>query len=168
MALVVPDGWQLTRNHRAFGSDNVAMKRGDAAISLLVTPDSGIPQGYPLDVFASVRAVAWGRSLGVENTVVAEHAVSVDGREAYAVTGLRRWRTTVIGYTMVVTRTCDRVAEVVLHAPPGSLDLHARDWGQVLDSLHLRESAKWVYSAGPLFADEGWRHGRDCIPADGP
>lgn len=166
VSLAVPSGWELTRNHRFLGTDNVAMKHGDAAISVLVVADNGLAQSYPLDVVASVRALSWGRKLGVQNNVVAEHSVSLDGREAYAVTGLRQWRTTRIGYTMVVTRTCGRLAEVVLHAPPDSLDFHTRDWGTILESLHIVESPGWVSVAGPLFVDEGWRHARDCQQAE--
>jgi hypothetical protein len=166
VALTVPDGWRVTRNYRAFGGDNVAMAKEKAAISLWVHNDQGIIQDYPLDVVASVRASAYGRSLGVESIAVAEHAVLIDGREAYAITGIRRWRTSTIAYSMVVTRTCDRVAELVLHAPVGQLDVFTRDWGQLLDSVALRESG-WHRNDDRLFENEGWRHKSDCIRLSG-
>jgi hypothetical protein len=152
--LVIPPGWALTRNYRFLGSENVVLERGDAAISLTRRPEHGPAGRLPLDLVAGVRALSWGRRLGVENAVLAEHDLLIDGRRAAAVTGLRRWRTARIGYTMLVTRTPGHTVEIVLHAPGDSLDGYAADWGAFLDGFHLAASPE---ADGPLFEEDGWR-----------
>ena len=125
-----------------------------ASISVSVRRDSGRGRQLPVDLVAGVRALSWGRGVGVENAVIAEHDIEFDGRRACAVTGIRRWRTATIGYTMIYSRAADRSVELVLHAPMDELDGHAADWATFLGGFHLD-----VPSAveGPLFEDDSWR-----------
>ncbi len=152
--LAVPSGWSLARNYQFFGSHTVVITRGDAGISLTRRPENGRAGRLPLDLVAGVRALSWGRRVGVENAVIAEHDILLDGRRACAVTGLRRWRTARSGYTMVVTRTPGHTVEIVLHAPEAALDAYAADWGVFLDGLRFRSPPD---PDGPLFEDDTWR-----------
>ena len=149
-----PPGWAVTRNYRAFGSDTLVLSHGGASINVTTRPDRGRAQRLPLDLVAGVRALSWGRRLGIESSVLAEHDILLDGRRACAVTGERRWRNVSVGYTMVVTRTPGRIAELVLHAPRGALDAEVADWAVFLDHFHL---AAPVEPDGPLFEDDAWR-----------
>jgi hypothetical protein len=112
----------------------------------------------PLDLVASTRALSWGRRVGVENSVLSEHQIVVDGREAWAMTGLRRWRTQSIGFSTVLVRTCGRIAELTLHADPSMLDALATDWGALLDSVRLAAPV----AQSPIFAEEAWRNDAGC------
>ncbi|MSQ00834.1 MAG: hypothetical protein EXR71_02950 [Myxococcales bacterium] len=152
--LVVPDGWTVTRNYRAFGADTVVLDSDRASISVSVRPDSERGRQLPVDLVAGVRALSWGRGLGVQNAVIAEHDIELDGRRACAVTGMRRWRTANIGYTMIYSRAAGRSVELVLHAPLDELDRHAADWSTFIDGFHLDVP---VPVDGPLFEDDLWR-----------
>lgn len=150
--LQVPEGWEVARNYRAFGVDTVVLAHGAASISVTVRRE-GPAERLPLDLVAGVRALSWGRRVGVENLVIAEHELVVDGRRACAVTGMRRWRTARTGYTMVYLRAAGRAAELVLHAPSASLDLYANDWGRFLDGFRLQAPPE---PDGPLFTEDTW------------
>ncbi len=152
--LAVPDGWSLTRNYRFFGSSTVVLTREDAAISLTRRPEHGAAARLPLDLVAGVRALSWGRRLGVENSLLAEHDLLIDGRRACAVTGQRRLRTARSAYTMVFTRTPGHTVEIALHAPGGALDGYAADWGTFLDGLHFAAPPE---PEAPLFTEDAWR-----------
>ena len=152
--VTIPAGWTLTRNYRAFGAETLVITRDAAAISLVRRREHGRAGSLPLDLVAGVRALSFGRRLGVENALIAEHDLLLDGRRACAVTGLRRWRTARSGYTMVLTRTPGYTVEIVLHAPSEVLDGYAADWGVFLDGLHL---AAPLEPDGPLFQDDMWR-----------
>ncbi len=154
LQLVVPDGWTVTRNYRAFGADTVVLDRDQASISLSVRPDSGRGRRLPIDLVAGVRALSWGARVGVENALIAEHDIELDGRRACAVTGIRRWRTATIGYTMIYSRATDRSVELVLHAPLDQLDGQAADWATFLGGFHLDVP---LPVEGPLFEDDSWR-----------
>ena len=84
--------------------------------------------------------------------------IVVDGREAWAMTGLRRWRTQSIGFSTVLVRTCGRIAELTLHADPSMLDALATDWGALLDSVRLAAPV----AQSPIFAEEAWRNDAGC------
>ncbi|MBM4364785.1 MAG: hypothetical protein FJ102_01110 [Deltaproteobacteria bacterium] len=147
-----PQGWEVTRNYRWLGTDNLVLARDAAAISLTVQPSRGRARELPLGVLASVRALSWGRRLGVQSAILAEHEVLVDGRRGYAVTGVRRWRRELIGYTTVMVRTEARLVELTLFAPPALLDAQALAWQGVLESLRLHEPAPPT----PIFVEEQW------------
>lgn len=151
--VVVPDGWSVRRNYRSFGVDTLELGAGAASISVTIRPE-GPTAALPLDLVAGVRALSWGRRVGVENAVIAEHEIEVDHRRAAAVTGLRRWRTSATAYTMVYLRGGGRAAELVLHAPAEGLDVYAADWGRFLDGFRLNAPAE---PDGPLFEDDTWR-----------
>lgn len=152
--LTIPPGWALTRNYRFFGSATIVLTRGEAAISLSRRPEHGRAGRLPLDLVAGVRALSWGRRVGVENALLAEHDLLLDGRRACAVTGQRQWRTARSAYTMVLTRTPGHTVEITLHAPGEALDAHAADWGVFLDGLHLAGPPD---PDGPLFEEDAWR-----------
>lgn len=152
--LEVPAGWTITRNYRFLGGDTLVLERADAAITLSLHADRGRAQALPLDLVASVRALSWGRRVGVENAVYAEHDILLDGRRATAITGLRRWRTQEMGYSMVISRAPGQMLELVLHAPPASLDTAVVGWDGVLSTLRWNVPPE---PATPLFVDEFWR-----------
>ncbi len=147
-----PEGWEVTRNYRWFGTDNLVLARDDAAISLMLQPSRGRARRLPLGVLASVRALSWGRRLGVESAILAEHEVLVDGRRGYAVTGVRRWRRELIGYTTIMVRTEERLLELTLFAPPPLLDAQAGAWQSVVESLRLADPAPPT----PVFVEDQW------------
>lgn len=151
--VVVPEGWGIRRNYRALGVDTLEVGAGAASISVTIRRE-GPSSALPLDLVAGVRALSWGRRLGVENAVIAEHEIEVDHRRAAAVTGLRRWRTSRTAYTMVYLRAGDRSAELVLHTPEDALDTYAADWGRFLDGFHFTAPPE---PDGPLFEDDTWR-----------
>jgi hypothetical protein len=90
----------------------------------------------------------------VENSLLAEHDLLIDGRRACAVTGQRRLRTARSAYTMVFTRTPGHTVEIALHAPGGALDGYAADWGTFLDGLHFAAPPE---PEAPLFTEDAWR-----------
>lgn len=147
-----PEGWQVTRNYRWLGTDNLVLTRERAAISLTLQPCRGRACQLPLGVLASVRALSWGRRLGVESAIVAEHEVLVDGRRGYAVTGVRRWRREQIGYTTILVRTEARLLELTLFAPPPMLDAQLGPWKSVVESLHLADPPPPT----PTFVEDQW------------
>lgn len=153
-SLVVPDQWAVTRNYRFLGTDTLVLARDHAAMSVTVRPDHGASATLPLDLVASVRALSWGRRLGVQNAVLGEQEIVVDGRRACAVTGLRRWRTATTGYTMVFARAPGQTVELVLHAPADELDHYAPEWGAFLDQFHLNAPPE---PDGPPFSEDTWR-----------
>lgn len=147
-----PEGWKVTRNYRWLDTDTLVLARGDAAISLALQPCRGRARQLPLGVLASARALSWGRRLGVESAILAEHEVLIDGRRGYAVTGVRRWRRELIGYTTIMVRTDARLLELTLFAPPSTLDAQASAWTTVVNSLRLAEPAP----PAPTFVEEQW------------
>ena len=153
-SLSPPEGWEISRNYRFFGADTFVLSRGAASMSVSVRPDSGRAQVLPLDLVAGVRALSWGRRVGVVNAVLVEQDIEVDGRRACAVTGMRRWRTATTGYTMVVLRAPGEIVELVLHAPYAELDTYAGEWGRFLDGFHLTAPAEGDI---PLFTEDSWR-----------
>ena len=152
--LEVPEDWAVTRNSRWFGTDTLVLSHGPAAMSVTVRPDSGANDTLPLDLVAGVRALSWGRRLGVENAVLGEQEIVLDGRRACAVTGLRRWRTATTGFTMVFARAPGHTVELVLHAPADQIDSYAATWGIFLDHFHLTAPPD---PDGPLFTEDTWR-----------
>ncbi len=151
--LVVPDGWTVTRNYRWLGADTVVLDGEGASISVNVRREVGTGH-LPLDLVASVRALSWGRRVGVENAILAEHEIEVDARRAAAVTGLRRWRTARTAYTMVLMRGGGWTVELVLHAPEHELDPHAAAWAAFLSGFRLSCPPE---PDGPLYEDDLWR-----------
>ncbi len=153
-SLAPPAGWVIARNYRFLGSDTFVVQQGVASMSVSVRPDTGRAQTLPLDLVAGVRALSWGRRVGVENAVLVEQDIEVDGRRACAITGMRRWRTATTGYTMVVLRAPGQIVELVLHAPYPQLDGYAAEWGTFLDNFHLSAPPE---GEGPLFTEDTWR-----------
>lgn len=153
-SLSPPEGWEIERNYRFFGADTFVVSRGAASMSVSMRPDTGRAQTLPLDLVAGVRALSWGRRVGVENSVLVEQDIEVDGRRACAVTGMRRWRTATTGYTMVVLRAPGTIVELVLHAPYAELDAYAVEWGRFLDEFHLAAAPEGDI---PLFSEDAWR-----------
>ena len=152
--LSVPEKWAVTRNYRLLGTDSLVLGEGNASISVTVRRDDGAGAALPLDLVASVRALSWGRRLGVENAVLGEQEIVVDGRRAAAITGVRRWRTAKIAYTLVFLRAPGRTVELVLHAPAEALEGYVATWGTFLDSFHLLLPPD---PDGPPFSEDTWR-----------
>jgi len=153
-ALAVPEDWAVTRNYRLLGTDTVVLAKGSAAMSVTVRPAATEKRTLPLDLVASVRALSWGRRVGVENAVLGEQEIVLDGRRACAVTGLRRWRTATTGFTMVYLRAPGQTVELVLHAPADEIAGYAATWGTFLDAFHLTAPPE---PDGPLFWEDTWR-----------
>ncbi len=147
-----PEGWRVTRNYRWLGTDTLVVARDLAAISLTLQPCRGRARERPLGGLASARALSWGRRLGVESAILAEHEVLVDGRRGYAVTGVRRWRRELIGYTTIMVRTEERLLELTLFAPPALLDAQSGPWAAVVDSIRLADPPP----PAPTFVEEQW------------
>ncbi len=137
--LRVPDGWTITQNRRWLGTDVFTMSdpAARATISLqLVHADAG-SAGLPLDLLAEARALSMGRELGVENSREEMHQIALDGHEAWAVTGRRRWKFVTADYTAVFARVGARVAALTFQAPSGELDASLLGWSVVLDTLRF-------------------------------
>ena len=150
--LAPPVGWSVTRNYRWLRTDHLVLARVQAAISLRLEPSRGLVRTLPLGVLAPVRALSWGRPLGIQSSLVAEHEIVVDGRRGYAVTGVRRLGPSLIGYSTVIVRTEERLLELSLLAPPASLEAQASAWSAVLGSLRLADPPEPI----PTFVDESW------------
>lgn len=147
--LQVPTGWSVTHNARSFGNDHLLLSHAGSRSTIsieLVVADSD-SRRLPLDLLAEVRAVSAGRSLGVENTRERMDQLEIDGHEAWAVTGRRRWRLITADYTMAVLRVGNRICILTLQAPSGELDAALYAWSIVLSTVRF-----------PL----------DHIPADAP
>jgi hypothetical protein len=152
--LDVPAGWTVTRNRRWFGEDylTLADPKAHASITLdLVRPDRGT-EPLPLDLLAETRVLAEGRAFGVETARSRLDHVVLDGHEAWAITGRRRWHFVTADYSAIVARVGRRLAVLTLQAPAGHLDDVAPAWGVVLDTLRFPEDP--VAADAPLFAPD--------------
>ncbi|MES2645008.1 MAG: hypothetical protein V4850_36315 [Myxococcota bacterium] len=147
--LVVPDGWSITENRRWLGNDvfTLADPAARATISIQLVRVDAPSADVPLDLLAEARALSMGRSLGVVNSRSDMHQIAVDGHEAWAVTGRRRWQFVEGDYTAVFAHVGRHLAAVTLQTPSGALDRSLRGWAIVLESL---------------------RFPRDPVPADAP
>lgn len=137
--LVVPPGWEVATNRRTFGTHVLGLK-SDAAratITVALLPDDTPARALPLELVAESRALTSGRALGIESGRSHLHQIDLDGHEAWAVTGRRRWQFVEADYTSVYARVGRHLAEITLQAPVGELDRALPAWAIVLDSLRF-------------------------------
>lgn len=137
--VVVPDGWSITRNRTWLGNDTLALAQPDvrATITIELVHADARSRVVPLDLLAEARALSTGRALGVESDRTHMHQLALDGHEAWAVTGRRRWHFAAADYTAVYTRVGGHVAVISLVAPAGKLDTAAGAWTVVLETLRF-------------------------------
>ncbi|MFN7147823.1 MAG: hypothetical protein ACK4YP_28895, partial [Myxococcota bacterium] len=135
--LAVPPGWEVTKNRRWFGNDFFVLTddAARASITIELVRDDASSRRLPLDLLAETRALSMGRSLGIESTRSRLHQIELDGHEAWAVTGTRRWKFAVADYSAVIARAGRHVAQVTLQAPHGQLDRALVGWSIVLETL---------------------------------
>ncbi len=139
--LAVPAGWEVSRNRRWFGNDSFRLDNSTSrsTISLQLIRSDSASRRIPLDLLAETRALSTGRSLGIESAATRMDHVALDGHEAWAVTGQRRWRLVTSDFSTVVARVGDHVAILTLEAPRDGLNAAAGAWSVVLDSLRFPE-----------------------------
>ena len=137
--LAVPTGWEIRRNARWLGNEvfSLANPAARATITLELVHADARSQEFPLDLLAEARALSMGRSLGIQSGRSHLHQIDLDGHEAWAVTGRRRWQFVEADYTTIVTRVGKHVAQLTLQAPVGMLDAQLPAWSVVLDSLRF-------------------------------
>ena len=137
--LALPEGWTVTRNRRVIGNDTLALANPAlrSTITIELVHADAASRALPLDLLAEARALSTGRSLGVASDRGAMHQIALDGHEAWAVTGRRRWHFAVADYTAVYTRVGTHVAVISLVAPADGLDRAAGAWTTVLETLHF-------------------------------
>ncbi len=137
--LVVPQGWEITHNRSIFGTDALTLVEptARATITLQLVHADAASRVIPLDLLAETRSMAMGRTRGVENSRGPMSHIALDGHEAWAVTGRRRWQFADADYSAVYTRVGTRIAMITLQAPSGRLDDALRGWSVVLDTLRF-------------------------------
>lgn len=137
--LEIPPGWRVRRNQTWFGNDQLILDEPTLRASIaieLVRSDRRADQ-LPLDLLAESRALSMGRALGVESGRTHLDQIELDGREAWAVTGRRRWQFVEADFSTVVARAGGHVVTVTLTAPVGELDHALTGWALVLDTLRF-------------------------------
>ena len=144
-----PDGWRAVRSHGVFGNREVvfASPDGRATCAFAWVRLDAASRSMPLDLLAEVRALEQGRSVGFVNVVDDVRWIVLDDRPAVAVTGRSVWRPVASAgaattaqegaFSLVVTRTTDRMALVLVSAPSGELDSYVVDLAMFLDGFHI-------------------------------
>ncbi len=152
--LDVPGGWRITRNHRWFGNDvlELADPAARATITVELVHADARSRQLPLDLLAETRALSMGRSMGIENGRSHLHQIDLDGHEAWAVTGRRRWQFVEADYSTIITRAGRHVAQITLQAPAGQLDRALPAWSTVLETFRFPQDP--VPADAPLFDPE--------------
>jgi hypothetical protein len=137
--LAVPAGWEVTRNTRFLGTHVLAMANDGAraTITVALVPGAAGARDVPLDLVAESRALTSGRALGIQSGRTRLHQIALDGHEAWAVTGRRRWQFVEADYTAIYARVGPHLAEITLQTPAGQLDRSLTAWATVLDSLRF-------------------------------
>lgn len=147
--LDVPQGWSVTRNYRWFGNAFLTIEQNDAAIGVQVIRETPATRRVPLDLVAEARVLTWGRTFGVENQAHRAHHIVLDGHEAWAVSGLRRWKFADMQFSTVVTRAGRHAVLLTVTAPPSRFAQVTPSFGAVLDSFRLPLHP--IDPAAPLF-----------------
>jgi hypothetical protein len=152
--VTVPPGWTVTRNARWFGNDffTLANAQARAEITLDVVRGDRTTAALPLDLLAETRALSVGRKLGITSGETHLDQIVLDGHEAWAVTGRRRWQFVTADFSAVVARVGHHVVMLTLQAPVGHLDDAAAGWSVVLDTLRFPHDR--IPADAPLFAPE--------------
>jgi hypothetical protein len=164
LSLEPPLGWTVASNYRLLGVRTVVLRRERASITVQMRPDRGAALEGPLDLVASTRALSWGRRVGVENAILAEHQLLVADREAWAMTGIRRLGPVSIAFSSVTLRNCEALLELTLHAPGSELNRWSVDWMYLLTSVRLADPAP---AEAPLFEEDGWLRRTACTDVGG-
>lgn len=156
--LEIPDGWHIRRNQSWFGNDQLILDQPEARASITIELVRSDPRAdaLPLDLLAETRALSMGRALGIESGRTRMDQIELDGREAWAVTGRRRWQFVEADYSTVVARAGRHVVVVTLMAPVGKLDGALTGWALVLGTLRFPRAP--VAPDAPIFdpADSAW------------
>jgi len=154
--LDVPAGWVVTRNRTWIGNDVLELSNAEmrATITLELISADAASRRLPLDLLAETRALSMGRALGIESGRSHLHQIDLDGHEAWAVTGRRRWQFVEADYSTVIARAGRHVAQLTLQAPAGELDRALPAWMVVLDTLRFPLDP--VRPDAPLFDPDEW------------
>lgn len=137
--LAPPPGWEVRRNARVLGNEFLTLvaPEGDAAIHVELVRLDARSRRLPADMLAETRALDQGRALGFENALWRLDRIGLDGHEAWAATGRRRFHQSSNDYTLVVARTRSHVVMLSLTAPVGGLAAATPAWSGVLESFRL-------------------------------
>lgn len=137
--LGVPEGFSVTRNYRWFGNDFLVLARGKEAIEVARYREDARSRRVPLDLLVEARGLDWGRRFGVGSGRDGLHEIMVDGRQAWVVSGRRRWRWVEMGYTTVALRGRTHLVMLTGMAPAADFEAFVPAWGELLDAFTLGE-----------------------------
>lgn len=150
--LAVPEGWTVTRNYRWFGNEFLTMSHEDAAIGVEILRETADTRRAPLDLLSETRALTWGRGLDVVNVATHADHIDLDGHEAWAVTGHRRWHDSAMVFSTVMMRTRTHAIILSLMAPSASFQTAVPAWSGVLSTFHLPHDR--IPDDAPLYPSE--------------
>jgi hypothetical protein len=134
-----PEGFSVERNYRWFGNDFVVLARGKEAIEVARYKEDARSRRVPLDLVVEARALDWGRRFGVGSGQDGLHEIMVDGRQAWAVSGRRKWRWVEMGYTTVALRGGSHLVMLTGMAPAPEFESFVPSWSTMLEAFTLGE-----------------------------
>jgi hypothetical protein len=151
--VVVPQGWAVVRNTRALGNRELVLRSRDgrATFALAWVRLDARARALPLDLLAETRALEQGRSVGFVNVIDDLRWIVLDERPAVAVTGRSTWRPVSEPvasaaqegtFSLVVVRSDERLALLLLSAPSGELDAYTGDLAVLLDGFRLLQTPR--------------------------
>lgn len=139
ISVELPQGWEVKRNTRAFGNHHLLLHSPEPSTLVTIDLVREGKQTRDLDllIVSEGYALDHGRSLGIEAALTGHHQLEVDGREAWAVTTLRKHGPHERMQSTVLLRGSTHLAILSLHTLPEADPGLVADWGQILDSFHL-------------------------------
>jgi hypothetical protein len=166
--LVVPQGWETTRNGRGLGSHHLTLASpdGTSAITVDLIREDRTSRQLPLVVLVEGYAVDSGRGRGIESERLGSDRLDVAGREAWAVTVKRHSGPNERLASTVGLRGEQHLALLTLHTRAGAPSSVASAWSVVLDSFELPRE---LPVETPPFLDEALDEAAiDALPDFGP
>lgn len=139
LSVELPEGWAVRKNSRAFGNHHLLLDSPDPTTQVTIDLVREAKQTRELDllIVSEGYALDHGRSLGIEAALTGHHRLEVDGREAWAVTTLRKHGPHERMQSTVLLRGSEHLAILSLHTVQEADPRVVADWGQILDSFHL-------------------------------
>lgn len=140
-ALVVPEDWEMVRNHRVMGNAQVMLRSpdGSSAITVELLREDRSTRDLPLSLVADTFYLETGRSLGVSSEPLNLQRLEVSGREAWASTVERRHGPNTRLTSAVFLRGDRHMAVLTLLVGPSTPATVLLAWDTVLSSFELHE-----------------------------